>query len=93
MIETEWVLTLLNASLLVMVALLPFAAYRALRGKGTADRLLGVDMITLLITGVMVLLAPLQNTDGPIDLAIVLSALAFVGTLSIARYIAEGRVF
>jgi multisubunit Na+/H+ antiporter MnhF subunit len=91
MIESAFANIVLDVSLVIMVILLPLAGYRALRGSGTADRLLGVDMITTLLTGLVVLLAPVEDSPTIIDLGIVLAALSFVATISIARYISEGR--
>jgi len=83
-----------NLALLIMVMLLPFAFYRVAKPhQEAADRLVGVDMITNLLVGIVVLLAIVEGTDTTIDIGIVLAALSFAGTLSIARYISEGRVF
>jgi multicomponent K+:H+ antiporter subunit F/multicomponent Na+:H+ antiporter subunit F len=91
---SEWLTVLVNLALLVMVSLLPFAFYRAAkRGQNAADRLVGVDMITNLLVGIVVLLALVEQTSTPIDIAIVIAALSLAGTTSIARFIAEGRVF
>jgi multisubunit Na+/H+ antiporter MnhF subunit len=50
-------------------------------------------MITNLLVGIVVLLALVEKTSTPVDIAIVIAALSFAGTASIARFIAEGRVF
>lgn len=91
---TETLNLIVNLALLAMVLLLPLAFYRvALPGQEAADRLLGLDMITNLLVGIVVLLAIVEQTDTTIDIGIALAALSFVGTASIARYISEGRVF
>lgn len=93
MIEHEAAQLVINISLIVMVILLPFAFYRVMRGPTAADRLLSLEMITMVMVGITVLLALFEDTDTVIDTGIVLAALSFVGTLAIARYISEGRVF
>lgn len=85
--------TLINLSLLVMVVLLPLAFYRVYQGRGTADRLLGVDMLNTLLVGLIVLVALIEGTESVIDMGIAVAALGFAATFSIARYISEGRVF
>jgi multisubunit Na+/H+ antiporter MnhF subunit len=91
---SDWLMVLVNIALLAMVALLPLAFYRvAQRGQETAERLVGVDLITNLLVGIVILLAVIEQTDTTIDIGIVVAALSFVGTVSIARYISEGRVF
>lgn len=83
----------INIALVLMVLLVPLAFLRVLRGEGTADRLLGVESITTLIIGIVVLLAVVEETSTTIDIGIVLAAVSFAGTMGIARYISEGRVF
>jgi multisubunit Na+/H+ antiporter MnhF subunit len=84
----------INACLLVMVLLLPLAFYRVAKPKQRpADRLVGVDMVTNLLIGIVVLLAIVTFSDVTIDIGIVIAALSFAGTVGIARYISEGRVF
>ena len=99
---------IVNASLIIMIALLPFAFYRVIRPQpGTTDemkdapnrlkkasnRLVAVDLITNLLVGIVVVLAIVENNDTTIDIGIVLAALSFAATVSIARFISEGRVF
>jgi multisubunit Na+/H+ antiporter MnhF subunit len=84
---------LINLALFMQVILLPFPFYLVLFGENTTDRLVGVDTITTLLVGIVVVLALVENLDTTIDMGIGLAALSFAGTLSIARYISEGRVF
>lgn len=90
----DWLTMMVNISIGILLLLLPLAFYRVARPRQeAADRLVGVDMITNLLVGIVVLLAIVENTDTTIDIGIVLAALSFAGTVSIARYISEGRVF
>jgi multicomponent Na+:H+ antiporter subunit F len=93
MIETPITTFIVDLSLWVMVAMLPLASIRLVRGKEIGDRLLALDMITTLLIGIMVLLAVVDSQTLLIDVALALAALSFVGTLATARFIAEGRVF
>lgn len=91
---SDWFMFVGNAALLVMVLLLPLAFYRAAKpGQEPIERLVGLDMVTNILVGIAVLLAVVEGTDTPIDIGIVIAALSFAGTVSIARYISEGRVF
>lgn len=87
------VVVVLNVLLMAMVLLLPFACYRVWVGRGLADRMIGIEMVSALLIGISILLALIGSSDMPIDVGIILAALGFAGTLSIARYVAEGRVF
>jgi len=90
----DWLTVMANIALGIMLLLLPLAFYRVARPRQeAADRLVGVDMITNLLVGIVVLLAVVERTNTTIDIGIVIAALSFAGTVSIARYISEGRVF
>jgi len=89
----EIVELIVNVALVTMIVCLPIAGYRVRQGPTSADRLLGVDMLTTLIVGITVLLALVEQTNTTIDIGIALAALSFAATISIARYIAEGRAF
>ena len=93
MIDNAIVQTMLNISLIVLVAALIPAFYRVVKGPRIADRLLGVDMITTLLLGIIVLLAVINQEALLVDVALAVAALSFIGTLAIARFVAEGRVF
>lgn len=90
----NWLDVLVNATLVIMILLLPFAFYRVARkGLKASERLVGVDLLTSLLVGIAVLLALAENNDTTLDIAIAVAALSFAGTVSIARYISEGKVF
>ncbi len=93
MIESAFAQSAIQIILLALVALLLPASYRVIAGPTLPDRLAAVDLITTLLVGVIVMLALVEGTEVIVDMAIALAAFAFIGTISIARYIAEGRVF
>lgn len=85
---------IINFCLVVMVLLLPLAFYRVAKPRqDAADRLVGADMVTNLLVGIVVLLAIETGSDVTIDIGIVVAALSFAGTVGIARHISEGKVF
>lgn len=83
----------LSVMIIFMVLLLPFGFYRVWIGRGLADRMLAIEMVTSLLIGISLLVGLLASTNITIDIGIILGALGFAGTLSVARYVAEGRVF
>ena len=93
MIESAFAQTAIQLILLALVMLLIPASYRVIVGETLPDRLASVDLITTLMIGIIVLLALVEGTQVYVDMAIALAAFAFIGTISIARYISEGRVF
>ena len=93
MIESEFAQIAVKLVLLALVSLLIPASYRVIVGQTLPDRLQAFDLITTLLIGIIVLLALVEGTQVYVDMAIALAAFAFIGTISIARYISEGRVF
>ncbi len=85
--------TLIQIAVVIMILLILPCAYRVFVGPTPADRLQAIDALTALLIGIIVLLALIQGTSFVIDVALALAAFSFVGTLAIARYLSEGRVF
>ncbi|HEX2621559.1 MAG TPA: monovalent cation/H+ antiporter complex subunit F [Phototrophicaceae bacterium] len=83
----------LQAVLIILVLLMLPCAYRVIVGPSAADRLQAIDAITTLLIGIIVVLAVLQRESMFVDISIALAALGFIGTLVLARYIAERKVF
>lgn len=83
----------MQAALIVLMVLILPCAYRVWMGPSAADRLQAVDAITTLLIGIIIVLALLRETAMYIDVAIALAAFAFIGTIALARYISEGKVF
>ncbi|NDJ34281.1 MAG: hypothetical protein GYB64_06400 [Chloroflexi bacterium] len=80
-------------ALVVMVVLIIPCTYRVWAGPRPADRLQAIDLVTTLLTGMIVLVAVIERTPLFVDIGIALAAFAFIGTLAISRFIAEGKVF
>jgi multisubunit Na+/H+ antiporter MnhF subunit len=83
----------LQLGLVVLVILIIPCAYRVWKGPSAAERLQAVDAITTLLMAIIIVLALLQGISMFIDVAIALAAFSFIGTLGMARYISEGKVF
>jgi multicomponent Na+:H+ antiporter subunit F len=83
----------LNAALIVHLLLIAVCVWRVWRGENVIDRLVGADLLSVLMLAVLVLLALITRDAIYIDVAIALAALSFIGTLALAKYIAEQQVF
>lgn len=88
---------ILNTAIVVALiwhaALLVVALWRVARGESAVDRLLGVELASVLILCALVLLALLTGQGLYMDVALVVAALSFIGTLALARYLADQRMF
>ena len=63
---------------------------RLLVGPTTADRLVALDVVNTLVSGIMLLLGAVYDSVVMVDVAIVYMALSFVSTLYFARYLEGG---
>jgi multicomponent Na+:H+ antiporter subunit F len=88
---TDFINLNINAALFVCVLFILPCAYRVFAGPTVVDRLLAVDTIGTLLIGIVVLLTLVRNESLFFDVSIALTVFSFVGTLTAARYIAEGR--
>ena len=83
----------LYAALLIYVALIAVALHRVWRGENIVDRLIGVDLVTILTLGILVILAIINRDSIFIDVALGVAALGFICTIALAKYIADEQMF
>jgi multicomponent Na+:H+ antiporter subunit F len=76
-----------------MTVLLVTSAAAVIRLRSTASRILALDTLTLILVALLVLYAAANRSPYYTDAALVLSLLAFVATLALARYHGERKVF
>jgi multicomponent Na+:H+ antiporter subunit F len=67
-----------------------FAIVRMVLGKTPFDRVLGIDVINIIITGLLVVIASILDNPLYLDIAIVFAILAFLETVVFARFL-EGK--
>ncbi len=83
----------LYAALFIYVLLVVLVVWRVWRGENVVDRLIGVELTGTLILAVLVLVSLISRDSIYIDVALGLAALGFIGTIALARYIVDERVF
>jgi multicomponent Na+:H+ antiporter subunit F len=76
-----------------MTVLLATSAAAVIRLRSTAGRILALDMLTLILVALLVLYAEANRSPYYMDAAVVLSLLAFMATLILARYHGERGIF
>ncbi len=81
------------AALVIHVGMLAIVVWRIWRGETVADRLVGVDLVTILFLAILVLLSIIQRDSIYIDLALALAALGFISTIALAKYLADEQMF
>ncbi|MGB0497110.1 MAG: monovalent cation/H+ antiporter complex subunit F [Rubricella sp.] len=78
--------SLAMTGLMLTLALL-MATWRLLKGPTTADRVVALDLITMILVGFLVVFAMASGVGSYMDAAIVLSLVAFLGTVAFARFV------
>jgi multicomponent Na+:H+ antiporter subunit F len=68
-----------------------FSFVRLIKGPSALDRMVSLDTINVIITGIIVLLAMLFKNELYLDIAIVYGVLAFLETVIVAKYM-EAKV-
>ena len=66
------------------------AAIRLFRGPTAADRAVALDVLTLVVTPIMVGYAVLSGRSAYLDVALVYALLSFLGVIALARYLDRG---
>ena len=76
-----------------MTGLLAVSVAAVIKVRSTAGRILALDMLTLILVALLVLYADANRSPYYLDAALILSLLAFVGTVAAARYHGERKMF
>ena len=76
-----------------MTVLLVVGVAAVIRLRSTASRILALDMTTLILVALLDLYADANRSPYFLDAALILSLLAFLATLALARYHCVLRIF
>lgn len=83
---------LLDLALLFMVFAMIPCVYRTIKGPTVPDRVIAVDAMTTVIVVMLGVYSFVQGSVFFMDVALVLSIISFVGTVTISKYLDEGVV-
>ena len=84
---------ILYGSLSIHIVLMGVAFLRLWKGENIVDRLIGYDLLGTLTLAVLVLVALIYRQSIYIDVALALALLSFVGSVALAKYLADDRMF
>ena len=76
-----------------MTVLLSIVGVLVLRARTAMARILALDVLTLILTALLILFADATRTSYYLDAALGLALLSFIATLAAVRYHSDGRVF
>ncbi len=74
----------------IVLAGVLLASVRFVVGPSAADRTVALDVLTIISTALIVLIALYANRVIYLDVALVYAILSFVGVIAIARYLEGG---
>jgi len=85
-------IVLVIALVLYMVMMI-IAVWRVWRGENVIDRLIGVELVSTLFLAILVLVSLIYRDSIYIDVALALGALGFIGTIALAKYVADEQMY
>ena len=78
---------LLNLSIILILLSIGIGIIRLVKGDTVLDRVIALDLLTLISMALIVIIAHISNRFIYIDVALVYGLLSFLGVLAVARYI------
>lgn len=72
------------------VAGIIFSVLRLILGREIENRVVAVDILTTIVTGILVLFAHISNNSLLLDVALVYAILSFTAVIAVARYLEGG---
>ena len=81
---------LLNIAQVLIFFSIVFGALRLVMGDTTIDRVIAVDLLTVVSIGLIALFAHHAGRFIYLDVALVYGLLSFLGVLAVARYLEKG---
>ena len=63
---------------------------RLIRGESTVDRVIAIDLLTIIAISIIALIAHVAGRFIYVDVAIVYGLLSFLGVMAVARYLEQG---
>lgn len=79
--------------LIIHIGMLLICVWRVWRGENIIDRLIGLDVTTMLVLIILILIAIIERNSIFFDIAIGLTALSAIASIALAKFIADQRMF
>lgn len=80
----------LNIAFVLIFFSIGFGIIRLVIGPDTVDRVVAIDLLTIIAIAVIGLLAHVANRYIYLDVALVYGLLSFLGVLAVARFLEKG---
>ena len=83
---------LIYISLAILLLAMLMMLYRVVKGPTTADRVIALDSIGIALISVVELLSILLDTTLYFEVILLLSILAFIGTVAFSKFLERGEI-
>ena len=83
---------LIYISLAILLLAMLMMLYRVVKGPTTADRVIALDSIGIALISVVALLSTLLDTTLYFEVILLLSILAFIGTVAFSKFLERGEL-
>ena len=80
---------ILSVDIVVLVASAILVLYRLIKGPTLPDRVTAIDLITTMVIAIIVVFSILWDSPNFFDVAMVLSLISFLGSMSYAFYLTK----
>ncbi len=81
---------ILNLAIFIIMIAIGLGVYRLIKGPTVVDRIIGLDLLTLVSIALIALIAHISSRLIYIDVALVYGLLSFLSVLAVARYLERG---
>ena len=81
---------LYNTSAVIALLAIILAVFRMLKGPNGADRVVALDVMTIISISLIVYIASIAQRIIYLDVAMVYALISFIGVVAIARYLERG---
>ena len=82
--------SILNLALGIIMLAICLGLYRLVKGPSVVDRVIALDLLTLVSIALIVLIAHISGRYIYVDVALVYGLLSFLSVLAVARYLERG---
>lgn len=76
-----------NAGLVILSLSITIVLYRIIKGPNNADRIIALDLLSILLISLVALYSIHTNRETYLDVVIAYALVAFLGTVAFARYL------
>ncbi len=81
-----------QAGLVFLAISMTLTIYRIVRGPKKADRIIALDLLSILVVALVALYAVVTGEESFLDVATAYALVAFLGTVALARYLERSAI-